>query len=168
MGVNVHGAMQQRLSLTTAQFHLTKPELMFCSGSSPACGLSEIRDGEDLWHWSRLEIRLSTFRWPIIPQNYSSSSTNKDMARRLKQTLIKTTISIIFKILNGKCCLSIQRQLLLVNNFETFFTRVIIISEDKYLSLRIWSYLLKKCLMKYYIFLCSERQQFNRISALSL
>ena len=34
--------------ITTAQFHSTKPELRFCAGSSPARGVSEIRDGEDL------------------------------------------------------------------------------------------------------------------------
>ena len=34
--------------VTTAQFHLTKPELSFCASSIPACGVSEIRDGEDL------------------------------------------------------------------------------------------------------------------------
>ena len=26
----------------------TKPELRFCAGSNPACGMLEIRDGEDL------------------------------------------------------------------------------------------------------------------------
>ena len=45
--------------ITTAQLHSTsKPELRFCAGSNPAHGMSEIRDGEDLWQWSRLEIRL--------------------------------------------------------------------------------------------------------------
>ena len=34
--------------ITTAQLHSTKPELRFCAGSNPACGVSEIRDGEDL------------------------------------------------------------------------------------------------------------------------
>ena len=34
--------------ITTAQLHLTKPELRFCAGSNPARGVSEIRDGEDL------------------------------------------------------------------------------------------------------------------------
>ena len=34
--------------ITTAQLHLTKPELRFCSGSNPARGVSKIRDGEDL------------------------------------------------------------------------------------------------------------------------
>ena len=34
--------------ITTAQFHSSKPELRFCTGSNPARGMSEIRDGEDL------------------------------------------------------------------------------------------------------------------------
>ena len=34
--------------MTTAHFHSSKPELRFCKGSKPACGVSEIRDGEDL------------------------------------------------------------------------------------------------------------------------
>ena len=54
--------------ITTAQFHSTKPELRFCAGSDPAHVLSEIRDGEDLWQWSRLEIGLNAFRRSTIPQ----------------------------------------------------------------------------------------------------
>ena len=34
--------------ITTAQLQSTKPELRFCAGSNPACGMMEIRDGEDL------------------------------------------------------------------------------------------------------------------------
>ena len=34
--------------ITTAQLYSTKPELRFCAGSSPARGMSEIRNGEDL------------------------------------------------------------------------------------------------------------------------
>ena len=33
--------------ITTAQLHLTKPELRFCAGSYPARSVSEIRDGEN-------------------------------------------------------------------------------------------------------------------------
>ena len=33
--------------VTIAQLHSTKPELRFCAGSNHACGMSEIRDGED-------------------------------------------------------------------------------------------------------------------------
>ena len=54
--------------ITTAQLHLTKPELRFCAGSNPACVVSEIRDGDDLWQCSRLEIRLNGFRRSTIPQ----------------------------------------------------------------------------------------------------
>ena len=35
--------------ITTAQLHSTKPELRFCVGSYLARGVSEIRDGDDLW-----------------------------------------------------------------------------------------------------------------------
>ena len=35
---------------------------------TPARGVLEIRGGEDLWQWSRLEIRLKAFRRPTIPQ----------------------------------------------------------------------------------------------------
>ena len=54
--------------ITTAQLHSTKSELKFCAGSNLARSMSEIRDGENLWQWSRLEIRLITFRLSTIPQ----------------------------------------------------------------------------------------------------
>ena len=54
--------------IATAQLYLTKPELRFCASSNPACGVSEIHNGEDLWQWSWLEIRLNTFRQSTIPQ----------------------------------------------------------------------------------------------------
>ena len=54
--------------ITTAQLHSTKPELRFCTGWNPVCGVLEIRSGEDLWQWSRLEIRLNAFRRSTIPQ----------------------------------------------------------------------------------------------------
>ena len=34
--------------ITTAQLHSIKPELRFCTGSNPACGVSDIHNGEDL------------------------------------------------------------------------------------------------------------------------
>ena len=54
--------------ITTAQPHLTKPELRFFAGSNPAHGVSEICNGEDLWQWSRLEIRLNAFCRSTIPR----------------------------------------------------------------------------------------------------
>ena len=32
----------------TVQLHSSKSELRFCASSNPACGVSEIHDGEDL------------------------------------------------------------------------------------------------------------------------
>ena len=54
--------------ITTAKLHSSKPELRLCAGSNPVRGVSEIHDGEDLWQWSRLEIRLNAFRRSTIPQ----------------------------------------------------------------------------------------------------
>ena len=54
--------------ITTAQLHSTKPELRFRAGLNPACGVSEICNGEDLWHWSRLEIMLNVCHQSTIPQ----------------------------------------------------------------------------------------------------
>ena len=34
--------------INNAQLHSTKPELRFCAGSNPVCGVLESRDGEDL------------------------------------------------------------------------------------------------------------------------
>ena len=43
-------------------------QLNLNSGSNPAHGVSEIRDGEDPWQWSQLEIRLNLLRHSTIPQ----------------------------------------------------------------------------------------------------
>ena len=61
--------------ITTAKLHSTKPELRFCAGSSPAGGVSKIRDDEDLWQWSWLEMMLHTFRQSTYHKNNSSSSS---------------------------------------------------------------------------------------------
>ena len=57
--------------ITTAQLHSINSELRFCPSSNSARGVSEIRDGEDLRQWSRLEIRVNAFRWSTIPQKQS-------------------------------------------------------------------------------------------------
>ena len=64
--------------ITTTQFDLTKSELRFCTGSNPAHGMSEIRDGEDLWQWSRLEIRLNVFhRSTILQKQFIINSSGR-------------------------------------------------------------------------------------------
>ena len=60
------------IHISTAQLHSTKPELRFYTDLNSARGVSEIHDGEDLWQWSRLEIRLNVFRRSTIPSNNSS------------------------------------------------------------------------------------------------
>ena len=65
--------LPQPTFITTAQLHSTKPELRFSAGSNPARGVSEIRVGEDLWQWSRLEVRLNAFRRLTIPQKQFNS-----------------------------------------------------------------------------------------------
>ena len=66
----VHSIPRRRgvVVITTAQLHSTKPEIRFCAGSNPTRGMSEIRDGQDLRQWSRLEMRLNAFRRSTIPQ----------------------------------------------------------------------------------------------------
>ena len=48
--------------------YLQLSELWFCAGLNPACDISEILDGEDLWQRSWLEIRRRAFRRTAIPQ----------------------------------------------------------------------------------------------------
>ena len=45
-----------------------KPELRFCAGSSLSCGVLEIGYGENIWQWSRLEIR------PFVGQPYAKTT----------------------------------------------------------------------------------------------
>ena len=54
--------------ITIAQLHSTKPQLKCSTGSNPVNSVSEICDGEDLWEWSRLEIRLNASRRSTLPQ----------------------------------------------------------------------------------------------------
>ena len=50
------------------QFQSTKPEPRFWAGSNPVRGVLEIRDGEDVWQWSWLEIKLNAFCVSTISQ----------------------------------------------------------------------------------------------------
>ena len=54
--------------MTTTQPHSTEPELRFCAGSNLPPSMWKICPGENLWLWSRVEIRFNAFRWPTIPQ----------------------------------------------------------------------------------------------------
>ena len=39
---------QGEMVISTSQFHSTKPEIWFCTGSNPTCGIPEICNDEDL------------------------------------------------------------------------------------------------------------------------
>ena len=91
--------------ITTAQLHSTKPELRFCTGSNPARGVSEIRDGEELWQWSGLEIRLNAFRRPTVPQKefiiiiQSGGILGKTLDNLCKKILLDLAAQLAKKIL---------------------------------------------------------------------
>ena len=86
--------------ITTAQLHWTKTKCRFSTGSNDARGVSEIRDGEDFWQWSVLEIKPNAFRWSTIPQ---------------KQFTI-TTIIII------RCLTDVLSKLFLLGYLSIFYT----------------------------------------------
>ena len=46
--VKITKNLRNRIDVTNAKLHSTKPELRFCAGSNLARGMSEIRDDEDL------------------------------------------------------------------------------------------------------------------------
>ena len=62
---SLSGSTMQWLSLL---HNFIQQILNLGAGSSPVCGVSEIRDGEDLRQWSRLETRLNAFRCSTIPR----------------------------------------------------------------------------------------------------
>ena len=74
--------------MTTVQLHTTNSELRFCLGSNPTRNMSEICDGEDLWPWSRLEIRLNVFPRSIILQRIHQLITVKPQINNSKTKLI--------------------------------------------------------------------------------
>ena len=142
--------------ITTAQLHSTKPELRFCAGSNPARGVSEIRDGEDLWQWSRLEIKLNAFRWSTIPQNKSSSSSSKKCGKAFNT--LSSTVQFIpecykaqemyDKVFNK----SILAFIYIPDQYKTQEMRDSIISEDpfsiRYIPYQYKTQQLNKCVMK--------------------
>ena len=110
--------------MTTAQLHSTKPELRFYAGSNPACGVSEIHDGKDLWQWFRLEIRLKPLSsvnhtTKTIHHHHHQRSTDANRTAQKKKFSIKDSF---------RKCDQIRR------------------------VVRIWSHLLKKSLMENFIF----------------
>ena len=82
----------------TAQIHSAKPELRFCIGSNPARKVSKIRDGEDLWQWSQLEIRLNPFHRSTIQQKKFTKTIQNWIFARQRTWDKNYSIVIIFHI----------------------------------------------------------------------
>ena len=48
--------------ITIRQLHSTKPVFRFCVSSNPVRGVLEVDFDENIWQWSRLEVRLNPLR----------------------------------------------------------------------------------------------------------
>ena len=55
--------------ITTTQLHSSKPELRFCTGSNPACGMSEIHHGKNL----TVTLAGNKAKWPV---NHTTKTNN--------------------------------------------------------------------------------------------
>ena len=77
-------------------------QLSLNSGSNRACGVSEIRDGEDLWQWSWLEIRLNAFRRSTIPQKQFINSIQFKYQAIVLCTVKSTRSYVQHILLNNK------------------------------------------------------------------
>ena len=82
------------------QSHSAKPELRFCGGSNPACGVSEACNGHNLWEWFCLKARLKAFHQSTILQKQfiSSSSSSPNLFIRFFKYLMTGTVLTLPKI----------------------------------------------------------------------
>ena len=124
--------------ITTANLDSTKPELRLCAGSNPTRSVLEIHDGDDLWQWSRLEIKLNAFcRSTIQQKNSSSSGSSSQNFAWLYQTnlIIITPFDFLFHIIIFYQYYSIVLLFLFFNcwlmvfNFCSYFTNFIVVAE---------------------------------------
>ena len=82
------------MDITVAQLHSIKPEVRFCAGSNPTYSMSEICNGENLWQWSRLEIRLNApLRSTISQKQFHSSAAVVPTGVSLKTLSTKSVFS---------------------------------------------------------------------------
>ena len=82
--------------ITAAQLHSVKSELRPYVGSSPVCGVLEIRNGKDLWQWFRLEIKAKRLPSVTHTTNYSSSSSSSSSQQQPIQGAPLNTFFWIF------------------------------------------------------------------------
>ena len=88
--------------ITTSQLRSAKSNLKFCAGSTTACNMSEICNGENLWQWCQLEIRLHAFHWSTNPQKqFINTKRIKKTDYRLRMgkcILVKSIKSVTLKL----------------------------------------------------------------------
>ena len=65
--------------ITTTHLPPTKSEFRYCVGSNPVCGVLEIREGEDLQQWSRIEIKMNAVHRSAIPHKQLIIITHKSI-----------------------------------------------------------------------------------------
>ena len=66
--------------ITTTQLHSAKLELMSCPSSNPARGVLDVYNGENIWQWSQLEIRINVFVGQPFCKNNSWSSSSSSLS----------------------------------------------------------------------------------------
>ena len=92
----------------------------------------EIRDGEDLWQWPPMEIRLKCFRQSTIPQSNSirvlfpkSVAAKFDLVFALilehRKTIPRTDFMLMTKDRLGDCCITGDFERFQYFNFELNF-----------------------------------------------
>ena len=112
---------------TTAQLQSTTPELRFCPGSNSALGVSKIRDGEDLWQWSRLKIRLNACRRSTIPQKHfiiiyhDPHKSNDNYSEGCYFWLTVSSIHECTNNIDNYCLYSKHRIIIVCSIFENIF-----------------------------------------------
>ena len=114
--------------ITAAQIHSTKLELKFFAGSNLVRGVSDIRDGEDLWQWSRLEIRGQT---PFVGQLYhknNSSSSSSWIVLKAKYLSVELFVQLFIRSgISGMynwaaASVSVYTYSMIVNTLRVFFS----------------------------------------------
>ena len=89
------------LDFNTAQIYSIKPQIRFCAGLNPSCGVLEIFHGRNLWQLFWMEIKLTIFRWSIIPQKQFTEAATKQNAQentctRVCNFIKKETLAQVF------------------------------------------------------------------------
>ena len=121
---------------STAQLHSAKSKRTFCTGLNAAHGVLETDHCENLWWWSWLEIRCSTFRRLVSPQKqFIVIHQNKRQMDLLmvvslhkipKFHLMCVSTKLSCQKISSNCgtlcsCIILESRLEIINSFFCFF-----------------------------------------------